>query len=146
MKKNKHILLLKKLEENGLERPFNVSKFMIKYFDKPTMIEPCLWSKEGDSSLLFLKNMLLLEYIVFDYEELKKSIHESKDVDDWDKMKWFDTVDFYINPTIKGFNYIHEYQFIESQRKYSFAALIISVAAIIATMIFGILDYFKDCL
>lgn len=115
MIKSKHILLLEELEANGIEKPFNVSKFMSKYFDKPKMLAPCTWSIEGESALLFLKDLWALEYVLFDYFDLINSIHWSQELEQWDTgMKWFDTVDFYIRPRVKGFELLHQHRLISS--------------------------------
>jgi hypothetical protein len=117
MVKSKHIILLEELETNGFNQPYNVSTFMKKNFQKPKMVRPLTWSIEGDSSLLFLKDMLFLEYVLFDYDELKKTIRPSNDVDNWENMKWFDNTDFEIRPRLKGIEFLQQYRIMNSSFK-----------------------------
>ncbi len=108
---NEYILLLEELEPLGLKSRYNVSPFIVKYFDPPLYdVKTNHWSDGLRVANDFLKEMLKSGHIHFNLRELNVLTKPNYAGIPF----WYDKSPFLIRLGIKGVEYLNQQRLIKS--------------------------------
>jgi|GEM_PF-1852033 len=151
---NLYLKLLAYSDKHPIGKPFNVSPFMRKNFERPKYKSDGTigWEEENNTiAKSFLNELLERNIITYDKDKLESTIRyfppgEKHDTENSDQ--WFDNTDFYVNFTIDGIKYLNDRRLVESNLKSNKASIrILGMSAMFAglTVIITFASLLRTC-